>query len=61
MAVLVQLLAGASVAERKKWQLKDMNQYHYINQSSQLTIPDVDDKALFALLNSSLLSVGITP
>jgi myosin heavy subunit len=55
-----QLLSGASAAERKKWQLKEMGNYHYIDQSTERTIPDVDDKALFAVLNASMLSVGIT-
>ena len=54
------MLAGATAAERKKWQLKEATQYHYIDQSDTLTIPDVDDKQLFSLLNQSLQSVGIT-
>lgn len=53
------MLDGASVTERKKWHLKDKIQYHYIDQSSCLEIPSVNDKEEFTLLTSSMQSVGI--
>jgi myosin heavy subunit len=52
-------LDGASPQERKKWHLKDKTQYHYVDQSSVLEIPSISDKEEFALLTSSMHSVGI--
>mmetsp|Transcript_12262 Transcript_12262/g.18578 ORF Transcript_12262/g.18578 Transcript_12262/m.18578 type:complete len:1713 (+) Transcript_12262:153-5291(+) len=57
--VFYQMLAGATASERKKWHLKEVQQYHYLNQSSHYKIAEVDDKKEYALLNSSMSSVGL--
>jgi myosin heavy subunit len=53
------MLDGATATERKKWQLKDKSQYHYLDQSSVLELDSVDEKEEFLLLTSGMQSVGI--
>jgi myosin heavy subunit len=57
--VFYQLLRGAGNLERKRWFLRDIGQYAYLNCGHSRDIEDVDDKADFSKLTSGLLSVGI--
>lgn len=59
--VFYELLAGASIQERLKWQLNDAEMYHYLNQSGCLTRRDgVDDRKQFELLGKSLDTMQFT-
>jgi myosin heavy subunit len=57
--VFYQLLRGAGGLERKRWCLRDIREYTYLNCGQSKDIEDVDDKADFSKLTSGLLSVGI--
>ncbi|KAF7723875.1 Myosin type-2 heavy chain 1 [Apophysomyces ossiformis] len=58
--IFYQLCSGASVSERKEFNLKDYTKFHYLNQSGTGTIPGVDDVAEFELTKKSLSMVGIS-
>lgn len=57
--VFYQMLQGAGSIERKRWHLRDINQYSYLNHGQSKDIDDVDDRADFSKLTSGLISVGI--
>ncbi|KAG0166747.1 Myosin type-2 heavy chain 1 [Apophysomyces sp. BC1015] len=58
--IFYQLCSGASVSERKEFNLKDYTKFHYLNQSGIGTIPGVDDVEEFELTKKSLSMVGVS-
>ena len=57
--VFYQLIRGAGPVERKRWLLRDIDYYRYLNYGKYKDIEDVNDRADFSVLTSGLLSVGI--
>ncbi|KAL1930542.1 hypothetical protein VTP01DRAFT_10704 [Rhizomucor pusillus] len=58
--IFYQLCAGAPLTERKEFELKDWQSFHYLNQSGTGTIPGVDDAQEFELTKNALSMVGIS-
>jgi myosin heavy subunit len=58
--VFYQLLAGANMALRKKYRLKNAENYRYLNNEMSTEIDGIDDQADFQKLREALSAVGIT-
>ena len=58
--VFYQLLAGANQSLRKKYRLKNSENYRYLNNESVPAVDGMDDQAEFVKLRESLLALGIT-
>lgn len=58
--VFYQLIAGASMALRKKYRLKKAENYRYLNNESATEIEGVDDQAQFLKLKEAMSAVGFT-
>ncbi|KAF2658966.1 hypothetical protein K491DRAFT_712984 [Lophiostoma macrostomum CBS 122681] len=59
--IFYQLVAGATDSERESLQLKDVEDFSYLNQGSAPTIDGVDDKAEFDATRKSMTTIGVPP
>lgn len=55
-----QLCAGATTKEREKFHLKGPEEFQYLNQGGEPTIPNVNDAEEFSLTRKSLETVGLS-
>ena len=53
------MLKGADADRQKQLELKNINHYHYLNQSGCVSDPNVDDEILYDEVAAALESVGI--
>jgi myosin-5 len=56
----IQLCAGATPQERKKFSLDSPKDYQYLNQGGEPTIPNVNDADEFNLTRKALETIGLT-
>ncbi|KAG4097651.1 hypothetical protein H8356DRAFT_1308897 [Neocallimastix lanati (nom. inval.)] len=57
--IFYQLCAGCPAAERKELGISTFEEYHYLNQGGEGTIPGVDDVEEFAVTQKALSAIGI--
>ncbi|ORX55940.1 myosin-2 [Piromyces finnis] len=57
--IFYQLCAGCPAAERKDLGITTFDQYNYLNQGGDGTIPGVDDEAEFSITQRALSATGI--
>lgn len=57
--IFYQLCAGCPAAERKDLCITSFDQYNYLNQGGDGTIPGVDDEAEFSITQRALSATGI--
>ncbi|OUM56656.1 hypothetical protein PIROE2DRAFT_21595 [Piromyces sp. E2] len=57
--IFYQLCAGCPAAERKELGITSFDQYHYLNQGGEGTIPGVDDVEEFGVTQKALSAIGI--
>lgn len=58
--IFYQLCFGASESEKKEFDLKHPNDFHYLNQGGNSTIPGIDDANDFTLTRNALKTMGIS-
>ncbi|KAJ9077383.1 Myosin type-2 heavy chain 1 [Entomophthora muscae] len=57
--IFYQICKGASDAEKKDMHLTNIEDYHYLNQGGQYTVPGVDDANEFKITRDALNTIGI--
>ncbi|CAO3629551.1 unnamed protein product [Cunninghamella blakesleeana] len=58
--IFYQLCAGAPSSEKKKFELSNYSDFHYLNQSGTGTIPGVNDSDEFEVTQRALSTVGLS-